>query len=79
MSNVQNKILIASPVHPHLIEKLEANDYVVIYEPALIYEDLKIKITDVEGLVVTTRLQIDKTIINAAENLKWIGSLTTPQ
>lgn len=75
MSNVQNKILIASPVHPHLIEKLEANDYAVIYEPALIYEDLKIKITDVEGLVVTTRLQIDKTIINAAENLKWIGRL----
>ena len=75
MSNVQNKILIASPVHPHLIEKLEANDYAVIYEPTLIYEELKTKIADIEGLVVTTRLKIDKAIINAAENLKWIGRL----
>lgn len=69
------KIIIAAPVHPHLVEKLQANNYDVIYEPAIGYEELKSRITDAEGLVVTTRVKIDRAIINEAVQLKWIGRL----
>ena len=76
MSSVPNKkIIIAAPVHSFLVETLKINNYDVLYLPSLSYEELLDKIVDAEGLVVTTRLKIDKKIINQAEKLKWIGRL----
>lgn len=74
--NVQlRKVIITAPVHQQLIERLLANQYQVLYLPSISYEELFTKIADVEGLVVTTRIKIDKQIINQAEKLKWIGRL----
>ena len=75
MNNREKKILITAPAHESLLQRLQSHGYEVAYEPSLGYEDLVRRITDVEGLVVTTRLKIDKAVINAAENLKWIGRL----
>jgi len=69
------KILVTAPVHPFLLEKLEAATYQVDYDPSITYGEMVAKIKDVEGLVVTTRLKVDKAIIDAAEQLKWIGRL----
>jgi D-3-phosphoglycerate dehydrogenase / 2-oxoglutarate reductase len=68
-------ILITAPVHDLLLEKFTSKGYAVVYEPALTYEDLKKLVGDVTGLVVTTRLKIDKAILDAATQLKWIGRL----
>jgi D-3-phosphoglycerate dehydrogenase len=74
-SSSQKKVIITADAHPHLIESLQANGYEVVYEPTISYEQLKSNIADVDGLVVTTRLKIDKAVLNEAAKLKWIGRL----
>ena len=69
------KVIISAPVHPSLKEALENKGFAVNYQPALTYERLEREIEDAEGLVVTTRLRIDKNILNKAARLKWIGRL----
>jgi D-3-phosphoglycerate dehydrogenase len=76
MSTVSNKkVIVTAPVHQQLIEKLQANNYQVDYVPAITYEELFTVINSAEGLIVTTRIKIDKPLINQAEKLKWIGRL----
>ncbi len=68
-------ILITAKTHPYLKESFEQNDYTVLYEPDISYEELLQKISLVKGLVVTTRLKIDRAILDKATQLKWIGRL----
>ena len=70
-----NKILISAPAHEFLMERLKALGYQVIYKPSISYEELLSIISEVHGLVVTTRVRVDKAMIDAAINLKWIGRL----
>jgi D-3-phosphoglycerate dehydrogenase / 2-oxoglutarate reductase len=69
------KVIITAPVHQFLIDQLSANGYVIIYEPAISYESLLSAVDDIHGLVVTTRIKIDKPILDKAIHLKWIGRL----
>lgn len=69
------KVIITAPSHRVLIEGLKQKGYEVIYEPEISYNDLEKKIYDVEGLVVTTRITIDKFLLDKSPGLKWIGRL----
>jgi D-3-phosphoglycerate dehydrogenase / 2-oxoglutarate reductase len=68
-------IIITAPTHPYLIKTLQDKGYTVIYEPSITYTALLLIINQATGLIVTTRLRIDKPMLDKATQLKWIGRL----
>ncbi|MCR6722314.1 MAG: hydroxyacid dehydrogenase [Chitinophagaceae bacterium] len=69
------KVVITGKAHPMLQETLTRKGYDVSYSPAISYAELEQCIEDVEGLVLTTRIQVDKSLLQKAEKLQWIGRL----
>lgn len=69
------KAIITARAHEYLADQLKQRGYQVIYKPAITYEELYAQIEDVTGLIVTTRIKIDKQILDKGSSLKWIGRL----
>jgi D-3-phosphoglycerate dehydrogenase / 2-oxoglutarate reductase len=69
------KAIITAKVHPWLIDHLQEKGFTVDYLPQITYAELLEKIGDVSGLIVTTRLKIDKPMLDNAGQLQWIGRL----
>jgi D-3-phosphoglycerate dehydrogenase len=70
-----SKVIITGQAHPHLQEHLEQKGFTVLYQPSITYDELLDSIHDAEGVVVTTRIKVDRNLIDKAVNLKWIGRL----
>jgi len=69
------KAIITAKTHEYLSDQLRQRGYTVQYDPAITYDALLNSIADASGLVVTTRILIDKKMIDAAPRLKWIARL----
>ena len=71
----RGKVIITAKTHPYLIDRLEQAGYTCVYQPGISYAELKDQVSDCMGLIVTTRLQIDQELLDAAATLQWIGRL----
>jgi len=66
-------VIITAKCHPWLIEHLSVHFH-VDYQPAISTKTLEAG-TPAVGLILTTRLKVDASIIDAMPNLQWIGRL----
>lgn len=70
------KVLITAPVHEWLLQSLAASGFDLVYRPAITYAELEQIVGDnITGLVVTTRIKVDKNILDRGADLQWIGRL----
>lgn len=69
------KAIITAKAHKYLHEVLDKQGYEIIDRPRITYDELASIIHEAEGIVVTTRLRIDKAMLDKAVQLKWIGRL----
>jgi len=69
------KVIITAKAHELLSKKLTSKGFDVVYAPAISYNELHNSMDGVEGLVVTTRIKVDRRLIDKGADLKWIGRL----
>ena len=72
---MKRQVIITSRVHNYLIDALQQKGYSILHSEKISYEDLSAIISQAEGIIVTTRLPIDKALIDKATRLSWIGRL----
>ena len=72
---MKKQVIITSKVHNYLISSLQQKGYGILHTEQISYEELSAIINQADGLIVTTRLQIDRAILEKATKLKWIGRL----
>lgn len=72
---MNRQVIITSKAHPYLTETLQRKGYSVLFSEKITYAELSSIISQAEGLVVTTRMPIDKILLDKATRLKWIGRL----
>lgn len=68
-------VIITSKAHNHLTSTLQQRGYAILHAEKINYEELSAIINQAEGLIITTRIKLDKEIIDKAIKLKWIGRL----
>lgn len=72
---MSRKVLITAKVHNYLIDRLEEKGYEVSYQPSVTYDEVVAAIPGFMGMIVTTRIKVDKALLDRAGHLQWIGRL----
>lgn len=68
-------IIITAAVDDILISFFKKKEIAFEYLPLISLEELMEKADDLTGLVLTTRIQVNRRLIDAAPKLKWVGRL----
>ena len=68
-------VVITDKVHDVLLEALAEKGFDILYLPSISYDELLDLIPKATALILTTKIKIDKTLIDNATELVWIGRL----
>lgn len=72
---MKKQVIITCKVHNSFIDALQQKGYEILNNEYIGYSELSAIINKAEGLVVTTRINVDKDLIDKGNRLKWIGRL----
>ncbi|HEV8083444.1 MAG TPA: NAD(P)-dependent oxidoreductase [Chitinophagaceae bacterium] len=72
---MKSQVIVTSKVHNYLIDALQHKGFSILHSENISYEELGVIINQAEGIVITSRLRIDRPLIDKATKLKWIGRL----
>jgi D-3-phosphoglycerate dehydrogenase len=68
-------VIVTDKVPDFLIARLQQKNYQVQYLPDITAAQMHELIGNAEGLILTTKIKIDKALLDKATKLKWIGRL----
>mgnify|MGYP000079147837 CR=1 FL=1 len=71
----QAKVLITDGVHSLLIEGLTAAGYYCDYMPSISLEDVRAIIHQYQGIIINSKITVDRSFLDKATQLKFIGRL----
>jgi D-3-phosphoglycerate dehydrogenase len=71
----KGKVLIAAPIHAVLAEGLVEKGYELVTRERISQGEACGLIADCRGVVTSTRLQLDKELLDTAPMLEWIGRM----
>jgi len=72
---MSGKVLIAAPVHDVLTSGLVQQGYELIVREKITQQEALSLVADCVGIVTSTRLLIDKELLDAAPVLQWVGRM----
>ncbi len=75
MNTAAPLVIVTDKVPGFLIERLQQENYEVLYQPDITAQQMHELIGNAAGLILTTKIKIDKVLLDKAANLQWIGRL----
>jgi D-3-phosphoglycerate dehydrogenase / 2-oxoglutarate reductase len=69
------KVLITDPVHELMFERFEKLGFKVLYNPDISQEEVFHIISDFDGLIVNSKIQVNDLLIDKATKLRFVGRL----
>ena len=72
---MSKKVLVTDGVDPILIEGLEADGFECDYHPAISLEEVRKIIEPYEGLIVNSKILVDRFLLDKAKKLRFVGRL----
>ena len=67
------KVLVTDDVHPLLMKGLQALGFTCFYQPDITNEAVHEVIHDYEGLIINSKIMVDKALLDAGVKLQFIG------
>jgi D-3-phosphoglycerate dehydrogenase len=72
---MKQKVIITGKTHEYLFKTLENKGFEVLNLPSITQDELYRLSAEATGIVATTRVHVDKALIDNAPQLKWVGRL----
>lgn len=72
---MKKKVLITDDCHPLLIAGFEKAGFEVDFEPDISPDDTRRRIADYEGLIINSKINVNREFLTAATRLKFVGRL----